>query len=71
MRRARVLIPLAFGLFFFVGLSILLARGLAGGGTERSEVLEVLRAQARGDAAGRPGAAPRLRAPARLRADDA
>ena len=51
MRRARVLIPLLFGLFVFAGLSLLLARGLAGSGAERSSVLEVLRAQARGDAA--------------------
>ena len=50
MRRARVLIPLAFGLFVFAGLSILLARGLTGSGTERSDVLELVRAQARGDA---------------------
>ena len=49
MRRARVLIPLLFGLFVFVGLSVLLARGLTGSGTERAEVLELVRAQARGD----------------------
>jgi hypothetical protein len=51
MRRARVLIPVLFGVFFFVGLSLLLARGLTGGGTERADVLELVRAQARGDAA--------------------
>jgi hypothetical protein len=50
MRRARVLIPLIFGLFVFLGLSFLLARGLTGSGTERSDVLELVRAQARGDA---------------------
>ena len=50
LRRARVLIPLAFGLFFFAGISLLLARGLAGSGTERGDVVDVLRAQARGDA---------------------
>ena len=50
MRRARVLIPLVFGLFVFLGLSFLLARGLTGSGTERSDVLELVRAQARGDA---------------------
>jgi len=50
VRRARVLIPLVFALFVFVGLSILLARGLTGGGTERAEVLELVRAEARGDA---------------------
>jgi len=50
VRRARVLIPLLFGLFFFIGLSILLARGLTGSGTERSDVRELVTAQARGDA---------------------
>ena len=50
MRRARVLIPLVFFLFVFAGLSILLARGLTGSGTERADVLELVKAQARGDA---------------------
>lgn len=50
MRRARVLIPLLFGLFVFIGLSVLLARGLTGSGAERSDVLELVKAQARGDA---------------------
>lgn len=50
MRRARVLIPVLFGLFFFVGLSVLLARGLTSSGTEREDVLELVRAEARGDA---------------------
>jgi len=45
-----VLIPLLFGLFVFVGLSVLLARGLTGSGTERSDVLELVGAEARGDA---------------------
>jgi len=52
VRRARVLIPIAFALFVFVGLSFLLARGLAGSGTERSKVLALLRVQAAGDADG-------------------
>jgi hypothetical protein len=50
VRRARVLIPVLFGLFVFVGISLLLARGLTGSGTERADVLALLRAQARGDA---------------------
>ncbi len=50
MRRARVLIPVAFGVFVFVGISLLLARGLTGSGNERAEVLALVRAQARGDA---------------------
>ena len=52
VRRARVLIPVLFGVFVFLGLSVLLARGLSGSGTERSDVLELVRAQARGDADG-------------------
>ena len=51
MRRARVLIPVAFAVFFFAALSLLLARGLSGSGTERGLVVELVRAQARGDAA--------------------
>ena len=50
MRRAKVLIPVLFGLFFFLGLSVLLAKGLTSSGTEREDVLELVRAQARGDA---------------------
>lgn len=50
MRRARVLIPVLFGLFVFLGLSFLLARGLTGSGAERAAVLDLVRAQARGDA---------------------
>ena len=51
MRRARVLIPAAFAVFFVAGLSLLLARGLSGSGAERGLVVDVVRAQARGDAA--------------------
>jgi hypothetical protein len=39
-----------FVVFVFLGLSFLLARGLTGSSTERGRVLEVLEAQARGDA---------------------
>jgi hypothetical protein len=49
-RRPAVLIVAAFGAFMFLGLSFLLARGLTGSGAERGKVLEVLRAQAAGDA---------------------
>ena len=49
-RRPAVLIAVGFGIFFFLAVSILLARGLAGAGTERGKVLDVLEAQARGDA---------------------
>jgi hypothetical protein len=51
MRRPAVLIAVGFGVFVFLGLSFLLARGLTGAGAERSNVLEVLEAQAAGDAA--------------------
>ena len=61
MRRARVLIPLLFGLFVFIGLSLLLARGLTGSGTERADVLQLVRAQARGDAGAVLAALPACR----------
>ena len=51
MRRTRLLIVVGFAVFFFLGISLLLARGLTGGNAERDVVLDVLRAQARGDAA--------------------
>ena len=57
VRRVRVLIPVLFGVFVFLGLSVLLARGLSGSGSERSKVLELVRAQARGDV---PGVLARL-----------
>jgi hypothetical protein len=50
VRRTRFAIVIGFGLFVFLGISLLLARGLTGGNAERAAVLEVLRAQARGDA---------------------
>jgi hypothetical protein len=50
MRRPRNLIVVGFIVFVFLGISALLARGLTGAGAERSRVLEVLQAQARGDA---------------------
>jgi hypothetical protein len=50
VRRHRIAIAAAFGVFLFLGLSLLLARGLSGSGAERSAVLELLEAQARGDA---------------------
>lgn len=50
MRRVTLLTVVVFGLFVFLGISFLLARALTGQGAERSRVLEVLRAEARGDA---------------------
>lgn len=49
-RRPAVLLALGFAAFVFLGLSALLARGLTGAGTERTRVLDVVRAQAAGDA---------------------
>ena len=49
-RRTAVMIAAGFAVFVFLGLSLLLARGLTGAGAERGEVLEVLEAQAAGDA---------------------
>ena len=48
--RPAVWIVAGFGVFLFLGLSFLLARGLAGSSTERGKVLELLESQARGDA---------------------
>jgi hypothetical protein len=50
MRRVRIGLAIAFAVFVFLGLAGLLARGLTGAGTERARVLDVLEAQARGDA---------------------
>jgi hypothetical protein len=50
MRRPAVLIAVGFGVFVFLGLSFLLARGLTASSTERGKVLTLLEAQARGDA---------------------
>ncbi len=50
MSRAARITLVAVGVFVFLGISLLLARGLTGAGQERTQVLDVLRAQARGDA---------------------
>ena len=51
MRRVTLITAIAFGTFVFLGISFLLARALTGPGAERNRVLEVVRAEARGDAA--------------------
>jgi hypothetical protein len=51
-RRPGLITAIVFGGFVFLGISFLLARGLSGAGAERGAVLDVLRAQARGDARG-------------------
>jgi hypothetical protein len=50
MRRTRVYLIAGFGIFVFLGISLMLARALSATGTERSKVLEIAAAQARGDA---------------------
>ncbi len=50
MRRTQVLIVVGFGVFVFLGISLMLARALSATGTERSKVQEIAEAQARGDA---------------------
>ena len=51
MRRTRLMIVIGFAAFLFLGFSALLARALTGAGDERARVLDVLEAQAAGDAA--------------------
>jgi hypothetical protein len=51
MRRGRTLILIGFAAFLFLGFSALLARALTGAGDERAKVLDLLQAQAAGDAA--------------------
>jgi hypothetical protein len=49
VRRARVAIVIGFIVFVFIGLAVLLGRGLTGSVTERGEVLDLVEAQAAGD----------------------
>jgi hypothetical protein len=62
VRRRQRYIVIGFIVFVFLGISALLARGLTGAGTERSKVLDVLQAQARGDADAVLAALPACRA---------
>ena len=50
MRRVTLVTAIVFGAFVFLGISFLLARALTGPGAERSRVLAVVTAEARGDA---------------------
>ncbi len=50
MRRVTLVTAVVFGAFVFLGISFLLARALTGPGAERAKVLDVVRAEARGDA---------------------
>jgi hypothetical protein len=49
-RRPAILLAVGFGVFVFLGLSFLLARGLTGSSAERGKVLDLVEAQAHGDA---------------------
>ncbi len=62
MRRGRTLILIGLAAFLFLGFSALLARALTGAGDERAKVLDVLEAQAAGDAAGVLAELPACRA---------
>jgi hypothetical protein len=53
---------IGFLVFMFLGISALLARGLTGAGTERSRVLDLVEAEARGDADAVLAALPACRA---------
>jgi hypothetical protein len=50
LRRTRIIIVAGFLAFVFLGISAMLARALSATGTERSRVLDLVRAEARGDA---------------------
>jgi len=51
LRRVTLVTAVVFGTFVFLGISFLLARALTGQSAERARVFDVLRAEARGDAA--------------------
>jgi hypothetical protein len=50
VRRSQLYILIGFGVFVFLGISLMLARALSATGTERAKVTEIAEAQARGDA---------------------
>src|SRR4051794_41563591 len=52
MRRTRMYIVIGFAVFVFLGISVLLARALSATGAERDLVLQLTRAEARGDVNG-------------------
>jgi hypothetical protein len=59
MSRRTKVTAIVFGTFVFLGISLLLARALVGAGNERALVLDVVRAQARGDGDGELKLMPR------------
>jgi hypothetical protein len=50
VRRKQLWLLAGFGVFVFLGISLMLARALSATGTERAKVQEIAEAQARGDA---------------------
>ena len=52
MQRRTKVTAIVFGTFLFLGLSLLLTRAFTGAGNERADVLDLLRAQAAGNADG-------------------
>ncbi len=58
MGRTAKVTAIVFGVFVFLGISALLARALSGTGSERAKVVDLLQAQARGDADAVLGALP-------------
>ncbi len=66
MRRTQIIILVGFGVFMFLAISALVARSLSATGTERSYVLEIAQAQARGDTQAVLAKTPACAAGARL-----
>jgi hypothetical protein len=62
VRRTRIAIVIGFIVFVFIGLAVLLGRGLTGSISERSAVLDLVEAQAAGDAEAALGKLPMCRA---------
>jgi len=62
VRRAKIWIPIVFAVFVFAAISALLARGLSATSTERAKVVDLLHAQARGDAGAALALLPACRA---------
>ncbi len=62
MPRARIAIVVGFMVFVFLGLAVLLGRGLTGSISERSAVLDLVEAQAAGDVEAALDKLPKCRA---------
>jgi len=62
LRRSQLYVLIGIAVFLFLAVSVMLARALSATGTERSRVLEIAKAQARGDAGAVLQATPACRA---------